>query len=41
VTCLCLAGVATNISEQITFYGTPQPGPGAVRYLSRIIKQNL
>jgi NAD(P)-dependent dehydrogenase (short-subunit alcohol dehydrogenase family) len=25
VTCLCPAGVATNISEQITFYGTPVP----------------
>jgi NAD(P)-dependent dehydrogenase (short-subunit alcohol dehydrogenase family) len=25
VSCLCPAGVATNIVEQITFYGTPQP----------------
>jgi NAD(P)-dependent dehydrogenase (short-subunit alcohol dehydrogenase family) len=28
VSCLCPAGVATNISEQITFYGTPAPPRG-------------
>ena len=28
VSCLCPAGVATNIVEQITFYGTPAPPRG-------------
>lgn len=28
VTCLCPAGVATNIGEQITFYGKPAPPRG-------------
>ncbi len=28
VSCLCPAGVATNIVEQITFYGTPTPPRG-------------
>jgi NAD(P)-dependent dehydrogenase (short-subunit alcohol dehydrogenase family) len=28
VTCLCPAGVATNIVEQITFYGDPRPPRG-------------
>jgi NAD(P)-dependent dehydrogenase (short-subunit alcohol dehydrogenase family) len=28
VTCLCPAGVATSISEQITFYGDPKPPRG-------------
>jgi hypothetical protein len=28
VSCLCPAGVATNILEQITFYGEPKPPRG-------------
>src|SRR4029077_8547306 len=28
VSCLCPAGVATNIVEQITFYGEPKPPRG-------------